>query len=53
MKLDQTRKAINNDIKYDFIFLDSEGNDIDKSDEKNFSIEEILNNEVIKLKIKA
>ena len=53
MKLDKTRKAINNDIKDDFIFLDSEGNDIDKSDEKDFSIEDILNNEVIKLKIKA
>ena len=53
MKLDQTRKAINNNIKDDFIFLDSEGNAIDKSDEKDFSIEDILINDVIKLKIKG
>ena len=50
-KLDQIRKLINNKIKDEFVFLDPE-NDIDKNDEKEFSLEDILQDGKVKIKIK-
>lgn len=53
INLVQARKLINNELKDDFIFLDIEGNDVELADEKDFSIEDILKEENIKIKIKA
>ena len=49
-KLNKIRKLIFGKIKVDFIFLDSDGNSIDKEDEKDYSVEDILSNEAIKIK---
>ena len=51
IKLDETRKLINAKIKDDFIFLDPE-NDIEKDDEKDFPIEDILQDQTIKIRFK-
>ena len=48
--LEKVRKLLNNRITEDFIFLDTEENKVDKNDEKDYHIEDILINEVIKLK---
>ena len=48
--LEEIRKIIKKKIIHNFIFLDSDNNEVEKSDEKDYSIEDILNKEVIKLK---
>ena len=50
MNLDKCRDLINKEIKGNFVFLDKNGNKIEEEDEKKFVIEDILNNEEIKLK---
>ena len=49
-KLSEIRKLIKAKINNNFIFLDSDNNEIEKDDEKDLSVEDILNEEVIKLK---
>ncbi len=44
------RKSLINEIKENFKFLDQEGNDIDEVDEEYFQLEDILKNDIIKLK---
>ena len=44
------RKSLINEIKENFKFLDQEGNDIDEVDEEYFILEDILKNDIIKLK---
>jgi hypothetical protein len=48
----KARQLIKDKCKEDFIFLDSEGNNIEQEDEKDLAIEDILINEVIKIKLK-
>ncbi len=48
-KLSNFRKLIENEIK-DFLFLDEDGNEIDKEDEESFVIENIVKNEIINIK---
>jgi len=50
MQLSQSRKLINKEIKEKFNFLDIKGNDIEEIEEKDFIIDDILNNGNIKLK---
>ena len=50
--LNKARKLIKDKFKDDFIILDTEENNIETTDEKDFTIEDILINEVIKIKIK-
>ena len=50
MSLDKCREMINKEIKGNFKFLDKDGNKVDEEDEKEFIIEDILNNGEIKLK---
>ena len=50
MHLDKCRELINKEIKGNFVFLDKDGNNVEEEDEKEFSIEDILNNGEIKLK---
>ena len=50
MYLSKCRELINKEIKRNFIFLNKDGNKIEKEDEKDFIIEDILNNGEIKLK---
>lgn len=45
------RNILKNEIKQDFIFLDSEGCDIEKQDEKDYMLKDILNEQKITLKI--
>ena len=49
-KLDKARTELENKIKVDFLFLDTDENPIEKEDEKDFSIKDCLINEKIKLK---
>ena len=44
------RESLKNEIKENFKFLDQEGNDIDEGDEEYFKLEDILKNDIIKLK---
>ena len=44
------RKSLINEIKENFKFLDDEGNEIDENDEEDFKLEDILKNDIIKLK---
>ena len=46
------RKMINDKIKGDFIFLDSNGKTIDIEDEQDYLIEDIFKNDEIKLNLK-
>ena len=48
--LNEARKYLQNEINQDFIFLDADGCDIEKEDEKDYSIKVILNEESIYLK---
>ena len=48
--LDKSRELINKKIKGNFVFLDKDGNNVEKEDEKDFIIDDILNNGEIKLK---
>lgn len=48
--LDEIRKALSKEIKGNFIFLDQDELEIEKQDEEDFSIEDILKNDSIKLK---
>ena len=50
-KLEQIRKLINDKIQTDFIFQDA-GNDVERSDENDFPVEDILQDGVIKIKLK-
>ena len=52
INLIQKTNTIKNEIKDDFIFHDSKGNKMDKEDKKDFSAQDILNNDSNKLKIK-
>ncbi len=52
MNLEKTRKLINDEKIYNFIFLDYEGNEVDKNDEIDFNIEDILYNQIIRIKFK-
>ena len=49
-KLDEVRNLLKNEINQDFNFLDSDGNDIDIPDEKEYPVEEILKDNAIYLK---
>ena len=51
--LDELRKIISNSIKEEFYFLDFDGNIIDINDEKEYSIEYILKDNSIKIKIES
>ena len=44
------RESLKNEIKENFKFLDQEGNDVDEGDEEYFKLEDILKNDIIKLK---
>ena len=48
--LNEVRNLLNNSIKGDFTFLDQDSNPVTKDDEKDYSVEDILNNGEIKLK---
>lgn len=48
--LDESQNNIKQKIKIDFIFLDIDENEVDKEDEKDFQIEDIMKNNTIKLK---
>ena len=50
--LSKARQLIKDKCKEDFIFLDSEGNNTEQEDEKDLAIEDILINEIIKIKLK-
>ena len=50
LNLNEVRNILKNDIKQDFIFLDSDSCDIEKEDEKDFSLKNILNDQAIYLK---
>ena len=52
IQLDQARKMINNKLKDEFIFLDLDNNDIEKNDENDFCIEDILKEDTIKIRLK-
>lgn len=47
--LQNLRNNLKKDIKNDFFFLDKKNNRIDENDEEDFEIEEILNNNSIKI----
>ena len=44
------RESLINEIKENFNFLDDDGNEIDENDEEDFKLEDILKNDIIKLK---
>ena len=48
--LNVVRGLINNNIQDDFLFLDQDGNTVSKTDEIDYSVEDILINESIKIK---
>ena len=48
-KINEIRKILFNKIKDDFVFLDSDGNKIELGDEQDYSLEDILNQDYIKL----
>ena len=48
--LKDIRNILENKIKCSFIFLDQSGNSVDKNDESDYSLEDILDNYSIKLK---
>ena len=48
--LNEVRGLINDLIQDDFLFLDQDGNTVSKTDENDYSVEDILNNESIKIK---
>ena len=48
--LEELRNIINQNIKDEFYFLDQDGFPITKKDEKLYTIEDILNDELIKIK---
>ena len=50
--LSKARKLIKGKSKDDFFFLDTEENNIEPEDENDFAIEDVLINEVIKIKLK-
>jgi len=50
IQLNQLRKLIKNEVEGKFKFLDIEGNDIEEIEEKDFIIDDILNNGDIKIK---
>ena len=52
IQLDQARKMINNKLKDEFIFLDLDNNDIEKNDENDYCIEDILQEDTIKIRLK-
>ena len=45
--LQEVRNCLNNEIKQDFIFLDIDSCDIEKGDEKDYSLNDILNNQAL------
>ena len=51
--LSEARKLIANSLKQDFQFLDSDSNLVDLEDEEDFTIENILNNNSISIKMES
>ena len=49
LSLEDLRKLILNIVKEEFIFLDMDGNKVEKEDEQDYKIEDILVNESIKI----
>ena len=45
------RESLINEIKANFNFLDDDGNEIDEDDEEYFKLEDILKNNIIKIKV--
>ena len=45
------RESLINEIKANFNFLDDDGNEIDENDEEDFKLEDILKNNIIKIKV--
>ena len=45
------RESLINEIKANFNFLDDDGNEIDEDDEEFFKLEDILKNNIIKIKV--
>ena len=45
------RESLTNEIKANFNFLDDDGNEIDEDDEEYFKLEDILKNNIIKIKV--
>ena len=52
-KLENIRNLITSKLSQDFIFLDGDGNDIDKEDGSDYKISDIINNNEIKLSSKT
>ena len=50
IKLDEVRNLLKSNIKEDYFFLDSDGKNIEKEDEKDYSIEDCLKEEKVTLK---
>ena len=48
--LNEVRKILENDLPKNFVFLDQDECEIEKQDEKEYSVQDILNDESIKLK---
>lgn len=48
--LNEVRKILEKEINQDFVFLDNDGCDIEKEDEKHYSVKDILNEQSIHLK---
>ena len=48
--LNEVRKILENDLPKNFVFLDQDECEIEKQDEKDYSVQDILNDESIKLK---
>ncbi len=48
--INEVRNLLKNEINQDFNFLDADGCDIEKEDEKDYSVKDILNNQSIYLK---
>lgn len=51
--MSEARKLIANSLKQDFQFLDSDSNLVDLEDEEDFTIENILNNNSISIKMES
>ena len=48
--MESFRQLLSNDIQENYLFLDETGNEIEKEDEKYFTLEDIVKNNIIKLK---
>ena len=48
--LESFRQLLSNDIQENYLFLDEYGNEIDKEDEEGLNLEDVIKNNIIKLK---